>query len=70
MSNDTTTKLRPTHRIYSVTKGTEGKAVWTEIGAAWGHKDGKGFNLQFNALPLEGARIVLRTAKAKEEVAA
>jgi hypothetical protein len=70
MSNNTPSKLRPTYRIYSVTKGTEDKAVWTEIGAAWGHKDGKGFNLQFNALPLEGAGLVLRTAEAKSKVAA
>jgi hypothetical protein len=71
MSNDTTTKVLPTHRIFSVMKGNdEGKAVWTEIGAAWANKDGKGFKLQFNALPLEGAKIVLRTAEAKIKVAA
>ena len=70
MSNDTTTKVRPAFRIYGVTKDTEGKADWTEIGAAWGHKDGKGFNLKFSAPAAEGASIVLRMPKAKEEVAA
>jgi len=70
MSNDTTTKVRPTHRIYNVAKDAEGKAVWTEIGAAWGHKDGKGFNLKFSVTPAEGASIVLRTAEPKKKVAA
>jgi hypothetical protein len=69
MSNDTTTKVLPTHRIFSVMNGNEGKAVWTEIGAAWANKDGEGFNLVFNALPLQGAGIVLRKAKAKKKVA-
>lgn len=66
MSNDTTTKARPTHRIYSVTKNSDSKANWQEIGAAWPHKDGKGFGLKFTARPLDGAEIVLRVAKGKE----
>ena len=64
MSNDSNTKTRPTHRIYSVTKNDDSKANWQEIGAAWSHKDGKGFNLQFAARPLDGAEIVLREPKA------
>jgi hypothetical protein len=68
MSNDNT-KARPTHRIYSVTKNGDSKANWQEIGAAWPHKDGKGFNLKFTARPLDGAEIVLRIATAKKEAA-
>ena len=64
MSNDNTTKTRPTYRIYSVTKNGDRKANWQEIGAAWPHKDGKGFNLTFAARPLDGAQIVLREPKA------
>ena len=69
MSNDTTTKSRPTHRIYSVTKNGEDKARWTELGAAWPHKDGKGFNLKFNASPFGECEVVLRAVKAKQEAA-
>jgi nitrous oxide reductase accessory protein NosL len=65
MSNDKTTKAAPTHRIYSVSKNGE-KTNWTEIGAAWPHKDKQGFNLTFSARPLEGAEIVLRVAKKAE----
>jgi hypothetical protein len=69
MSNDSNTKARPTHRIYSVTKNGDSKANWQEIGAAWPHKDGKGFNLKFTARPLDGAEIVLRVATAEKEAA-
>lgn len=66
MSNKQNTKALPTHRVYSVSKNGEKKATWQEIGAAWPHKDGKGFNLTFAARPLEGAQIVLRLTSAKK----
>ena len=67
MSNDTTTtKSRPTHRLFSVTKDAEGKANWQEIGALWPHKDGKGFNLKLTKPPVEGADLVIRVATAKK----
>jgi hypothetical protein len=69
MSNDTNTKTRPTHRIYSVTKNGDSKANWQEIGAAWPHKDGMGFSLKFTARALDGAEIVLRTPKVGKEAA-
>ncbi len=62
---NTIAKPVPTHRIYSVSRVSEAKAKWQEIGAVWPHKDGNGFNLQFAARPLEGAAIILRTVKAK-----
>jgi hypothetical protein len=69
MSNENSTKSLPTHRMYSVSKNGDEKATWTEIGAAFEHKDRKGFNLVFTARPLEGAQVVLRTAKAKKATA-
>ena len=56
---------RPTHRIYAVTGGKDDKGFWTEIGAAWAHGDGKGFNLKLNLLPLNGAEIVLREPRSE-----
>jgi len=70
MSNTKNAKTAPAYRIYSVLKnGNDKKATWQEIGAAWKHKDGKGLNLQFKALPLPSAEVVLRvpSAKAKAE---
>jgi hypothetical protein len=55
---------RPSHKAYAVekfTKDDKQKSHWTEIGAAWAHKDGKGFDLQVNLMPFSG-RIVLREA--------
>jgi len=49
----------PTHYAYQVKEGKE-KSYWTRIGAAWAHKDGKGFSLQLDAVPLDG-KVQLRT---------
>lgn len=54
-----TSSNKPTHRAYAVTKRGE-KKRWQEIGAAWAHNDGKGFNLKLAFLPLNGAEMVLR----------
>ncbi len=53
----------PTHRVYTLIerKDAEGKpdTFWLNIGSAWPNKDGKGFNLTLQALPLDG-KLVLR----------
>ena len=67
MSNEQNAKAQPSYRIYSVAKNGDDKSTWQEIGAAWPHKDGKGLNLTFTARPLEGAQMVLREPKAKQE---
>jgi len=56
-----TSNKAPSHHAYHV-RGREGeKGFWTRIGAAWQHKDGKGFNVQLDCVPLDGA-IQLRVA--------
>ena len=60
-----TTKL-PAHVAYQV-KNREGKkAIWTRIGSAWAHADGTGFNIQLEALPIDG-KVTLRIPAEKEE---
>ncbi|MBE2288950.1 MAG: hypothetical protein IAE95_05305 [Chitinophagaceae bacterium] len=51
----------PTHIAYQVREGSKDKSYWTRIGAAWAHKDGKGFSIQLDCVPLDG-RINLRDA--------
>jgi hypothetical protein len=51
----------PTHIAYHVRDTGDGKGFWTRIGSAWTHKDGKGFNIQIDVVPLDG-RITLRVA--------
>ncbi len=67
-TNPTTNK--PTHRLYRV-NGEGDAARWTAIGAAWPNRDGAGFSLSFDAVPLQG-RIVMRriTEKAAQAKAA
>jgi hypothetical protein len=59
------TKL-PSHVAYQVRDREGQKGFWTRIGTAWAHADGNGFNIQLEALPLDG-RIVLRVASEKKE---
>ena len=61
---------KPTHYAYHVTDrvqdGNEEKGgFWTKIGAAWPHRDGKGFNISIETIPLNG-RLVLREPEEKE----
>ncbi len=50
----------PTHIAYQVRENSQ-KGYWTRIGAAWANKDGKGFSIQLECVPLDG-RINLRIA--------
>lgn len=61
----TTTSNRPSH-VVSIVDGEGDNATWTEIGALWPHKDGRGFNLSLKAVPLTG-RLVIRTRKEQSE---
>ena len=42
------------------------KSHWSKIAAAWAHKDGEGYDIQFDALPVDG-RLVLRTVKEDQQ---
>lgn len=62
MARDRNTKSQaenaPEYLAWHVTeKG--GKSFWSKVGAAWKHKDDKGYTLQLETCPISG-RIVLR----------
>ena len=42
------------------------KSRWIEVGAAWVHKDGKGFSLKLEYLPLNGGELSLRIPSDKK----
>jgi hypothetical protein len=46
-------------------EGGEQKGRWLEIGAAWATKDGNGYRITLDAVPVNG-RIVLMKPKAKD----
>jgi hypothetical protein len=60
-TNDLPASKAPSHIAYQVRDRDGGKAFWTRIGSAWAHKDGNGFNIQLESVPLDG-RITLRVA--------
>ena len=65
-TNDATSSKSPSHIAYQVRDRQGSKGFFTRIGAAWQHKDGKGFNVQLDCVPLDG-RISLRVTSEKKE---
>jgi hypothetical protein len=57
MAERETTK--PTHRVYTVIRREGQDDYWLNIGLAFPHRDGNGFNIVLQALPLDG-KIVCR----------
>lgn len=62
MSGDT----QPAFRVYSVIPRDGKDDFWLNIGLAFPHGDGKGFNVILQALPLAG-KLVLREAAEEEK---
>lgn len=58
-NNSPAVSKAPSHIAYHVRDRKAGDAIWTRIGSAWQHADGKGFNLQVEIVPLD-RRISLR----------
>jgi hypothetical protein len=50
---------QPTHRAYSVIRRDGQDDFWLNLGLVFPHKDGDGFNIMLQALPLDG-KIVCR----------
>ena len=57
--------IAPTHRVYTVIKREDQDDYWLNIGLAFPHKDGNGFNIVLQALPLDG-KIVCREITEEE----
>jgi hypothetical protein len=54
----------PTYIAYHVKDTAAGengekRGVWTQVGAAWPNKDGRGFNVVLDVVPLDGIRMKL-----------
>jgi hypothetical protein len=56
----------PAYRVYTVIKRDGKDDFWLNLGVAFPHEDGEGFNILLQALPLD-AKLVLRTYKEKPE---
>ena len=57
---------QPSHRAYSVIQRDGQDDFWHNVGIAFPHKDGKGFNIVLQAFPLD-AKIVLREFVGEEQ---
>jgi len=59
-----TNDKQPTHAIFQVI-GEADQARWVRIGAAWPNRDGKGFSIRLDALPVAG-RTAMREVTDRE----
>lgn len=57
-----------TYRVYTVVPRPNDKPYWLNIGLAFPNKDGKGWNLNLQALPLDG-KLVIREVDDQAESA-
>ena len=58
---------KPAYRAYTVVKrGDDKDDFWLNLGIAFAHDDGEGFNLLLQALPID-VKIVLRRYKDEED---
>ena len=63
---------KPVFNAYTVIdyqRNGKRNSKWTKIGVVFSHKDGEGYDIALDALPING-RISLRKPKSKEAVAA
>lgn len=65
-TTNTTSSKAPTHIAYQLLAREGGKVFWDPIGAAWPNADGKGFNIQLDAIPFE-RRITIRVPSEKKD---
>ena len=56
----------PAYRAYTVVKREGKDDFWLNLGVAFAHEDGEGFNILLQALRTDG-KLVLRTYKEKPE---
>ena len=54
-----TQEKQPTYQAFAVQKREGQDPFWINIGAAFPHQDGRGFNVMLAALPVDG-KVVLR----------
>jgi hypothetical protein len=57
---------QPSFRAFTVIKRDKEDDFWLDIGAAFPHEDGKGYNIVLQALPIDG-RVVLRVPKDEDQ---
>ena len=57
---------KPDFRVYTVIKRDGKDDYWLNLGVAFKHEDGDGYNLLLQAMPLDG-KLVLRTYKDEPE---
>jgi len=61
-TNENSGGKKPEFIAYNVKDSKDGKGFFHRIGAAWPHRDGEGYDIQLESLPMDG-RVTLRTLR-------
>lgn len=63
-----TTSNQPSHLVYHVKdiEGSKADSLWTQVGAMWPHKNGEGWNMQLDLLPVSSGKLIIRVNKPKD----
>ena len=64
-TSDAAGSKTPSHIVYHVRDIESGKGFFTRCGAAWAHKDEKGFSVLLDGLVPLGGKLTLRVASEK-----
>ena len=65
-TNPSTTSKSPSHIVYQIRGKAGEKRFFNRVGAAWPTKNGNGFNIQLDAVPLDGKLTLCPASEAKE----
>jgi hypothetical protein len=61
---ENTTRSKPSHMAYQVNNVENGNSYFNHIGSAFEHRDGQGYDVSLNAMPVDG-KITLRSFQEK-----
>jgi hypothetical protein len=61
-----TSKSKPTLEAF-VVNGEGEQSIWTKVGAAWPHDDGKGFNIAITPGVSLSGKVVLREPRPQSD---
>ena len=56
---------KPDFIAYNVRESQDGKGYWNKVGAAWQHRDGQGYDIQLDSVPVDG-RVTLRERREEQ----
>lgn len=55
------------HVVREYGEGKDAGTFWSRVGVAWRHKKGEGYNIQLDALPVDGKLVLLPPSEKEDD---